>query len=56
MFGPVFATASKPGLPAAGADALRAVVSATRLPVIAVGGIAPPMTGAIRTAGAAGFA
>ena len=39
LFGAVFATASKPGQPPAGVQALAAVVGATPLPVLAVGGI-----------------
>ncbi len=39
IFGPVFATASKPGVAAAGLDALAGIASASGLPVLAVGGI-----------------
>jgi thiamine-phosphate pyrophosphorylase len=56
VFGPVFETASKPGREAAGLDALRAVVSRTTLPVLAVGGVTSERVAALTEAGAAGFA
>jgi thiamine-phosphate pyrophosphorylase len=56
VFGPVFETPSKPGRPAAGLDALHAVVQATTVPVLAVGGIAIGRVSAVMEAGAAGVA
>ena len=56
VFGPVFETLSKPGRPAAGLDALHAVVRATTVPVLAIGGIAIDHVAAVIEAGAAGFA
>jgi thiamine-phosphate pyrophosphorylase len=56
IFGNVFATASKPGVTAAGAETLGAVASATPLPVLAVGGITLDNLQAVAQAGAAGFA
>jgi thiamine-phosphate diphosphorylase len=56
VFGPVFSTASKPGAPAAGLDALRAIVAVTPAPVIAIGGIDMPGAAACIEAGAAGVA
>jgi len=56
-FGPVFDTASKRGYgPPQGADRLRAVTAAIRLPVIAIGGITPERVRIVRDAGAAGVA
>src|SRR4030095_10474416 len=50
LFGAVFATASKPGQPPAGVQALADVVGATPLPVLAGGGLssdtAPQLDGA----------
>ena len=56
VFGPVFETPSKAGRPAAGLDALRAVVQATTVPVLAIGGIGIDRVSAVMEAGAAGFA
>lgn len=56
IFGPVFATRSKPAAVPARVASLAAAVAATRLPVIAVGGVTAANAGNIRTAGAAGFA
>jgi thiamine-phosphate pyrophosphorylase len=56
QFGTVFPTASKPGLDAAGVPALAAVARAVRLPVLAVGGVAPDNLTEVAAAGAAGFA
>jgi thiamine-phosphate diphosphorylase len=55
VFGPVFDTSSKPGCPAAGVEALRAVVSRTVLPVLAVGGVTHDRVATVTAAGAAGF-
>ena len=56
LFGPVFATRSKPGAAAAGVRALSLVVQAVRLPVLAVGGVTAETAAAVAHAGAAGFA
>jgi thiamine-phosphate pyrophosphorylase len=55
--GPVFETASKPGYgPALGAEGIRAIANAARVPVIAIGGITPERVVEIVAAGAAGIA
>jgi thiamine-phosphate diphosphorylase len=57
VFGTVFPSTSKPaGHPTAGLDALRRVCERVRLPVLAIGGIAPHMAGSLRRAGASGLA
>jgi thiamine-phosphate pyrophosphorylase len=56
IFGTVFETPSKPGVSAAGVDALHAVAAATTTPVLAVGGMALARLEAVARAGAAGFA
>jgi thiamine-phosphate pyrophosphorylase len=56
IFGPVFATTSKPGAVPAGVGALADVVAATALPVIAIGGITEATAGEVEAAGAAGVA
>ena len=56
VFGPVFATRSKPAAAPAGLDALTDVVSASALPVLAVGGITVATAPAVVSAGAAGWA
>jgi thiamine monophosphate synthase len=56
LFGSVFASGSHPGRPAAGLEALRRVVAAVRIPVLAIGGVDGERAAACRTAGAAGFA
>jgi len=56
IFGTVFTSGSKPGVEAAGLEALAAACAASALPVLAVGGMAPPRLGAVARAGAAGFA
>lgn len=56
VFGPVFATSSKPGREAAGLDALRSVVLRTTLPVLGVGGVTSERVVALTDVGAAGFA
>lgn len=55
-FGHVFATGSHPGEPGRGLAALRAVVEAVSVPVIAIGGIDATRVGAVVAAGAAGVA
>jgi len=56
IFGTVFTSRSKPGVEAAGLEALAAACAASALPVLAVGGMALPRLGAVARAGAAGFA
>jgi thiamine-phosphate diphosphorylase len=56
VFGPVFASGSHPGQPAAGLDALRRVAHAVRIPVLAIGGVDRERAAACRGVGAAGFA
>jgi thiamine-phosphate pyrophosphorylase len=56
MFGTVFRSASKPGAPEAGTDALTAVAGATRLPVLAIGGVSVTTCARLAGTGAAGFA
>jgi thiamine-phosphate pyrophosphorylase len=53
IFGPVFNT---PGKKAVGVDALRRVVQAVKIPVLAIGGISFENTKAVIEAGAAGIA
>lgn len=54
---PVFLTASKPGYgPALGVEGLRAFVAASRVPVIALGGVEAENAPLCRSAGAAGIA
>jgi len=56
VFGPVYETASHPGVSPAGLEALAEVASAIRIPVIAIGGITAERVGDIMDAGAAGIA
>lgn len=56
IFGTVFMTSSKPGVAAAGIEALAAACAGTALPVLAVGGMTRSRLGAVAGAGAAGFA
>jgi thiamine monophosphate synthase len=56
VFGTVFKTDSKPGLGAAGVDALAEVAAATSLPVLAIGGVTHATLQHVQQAGAAGFA
>ncbi len=56
IFGAVFETSSKPGVPPAGPGALALACTASVLPVLAVGGMAPARLGGVARAGAAGFA
>lgn len=57
VFGPVFATPAKQryGAPV-GLDALRDVVQAAAVPVVAIGGITPANAGSVAACGAAGLA
>ncbi len=55
--GPVYFTASKKDLPKLlGLEGLRAIKSAVRIPVLAVGGITPARAGEVAAAGADGLA
>ena len=57
LFGTVFPSQSKPaGTPAQGVDRLREAVQASRIPVLAIGGIDPARAGQCLAAGAAGVA
>lgn len=56
IFGPVFPTASHPGSPAMGMEALADVVEAVRLPVFAIGGIGAAQATDCLIAGATGVA
>jgi thiamine-phosphate diphosphorylase len=56
LFGAVFSTPSKPGATPAGIAGLANVAAATRLPVIAVGGMRASTIDALGRTGAAGFA
>ncbi len=55
-FGHVFPTTSHPNEPAPGLSELERIVRATRLPVVAIGGIAPDRIASVLEAGAAGVA
>lgn len=55
VFGHVFDTASKPGLPGRGVTALAAVRRGTGLPVLAIGGIRPQTALQVAQGGAAGI-
>jgi thiamine-phosphate pyrophosphorylase len=55
--GPAFETPSKPGYgPSLGTEGIRAIAAASRVPVIAIGGITPERVVEIIAAGAAGVA
>ena len=56
IFGSVFATSSKPGRPPAGVDALVSAVQASRLPLVAVGGVTAQNAATVGRTGASGFA
>jgi thiamine-phosphate pyrophosphorylase len=56
IFGPVFATRSKPGVVAAGLVQLADAAAASPIPVLGVGGISPERSGDVVRAGAAGIA
>ena len=53
IFGPIFET---PGKRAVGIEALRRVVQAVKIPVLAIGGITPENTPSVLEAGASGIA
>ncbi|KGX86528.1 transcriptional regulator [Pontibacillus marinus BH030004 = DSM 16465] len=56
LFGHIFSSNSKPGLMPKGVEALKDVVDATSIPVIAIGGITPQNVHEIRRTGAKGIA
>jgi thiamine-phosphate diphosphorylase len=56
IFGTVFESGSKPGRAGSGLGALTRVAEATRLPVLAVGGVTTDRIGDVMSAGAAGAA
>lgn len=56
IFGHIFPTDSKPGLPARGLALLTEVVRLSAIPVIAIGGITPEHTAEVLRQGAAGIA
>jgi thiamine-phosphate pyrophosphorylase len=55
-YGHIFATNSKPGLPPRGVDALRQVVEAVNIPVLAIGGITKDNIDEVLATGVAGIA
>lgn len=56
IFGTVFETGSKPGVPGAGVAGLAEVCAAMTIPVLGVGGMTPARLRGVAAAGAAGFA
>ncbi len=56
LFGHIFETECKKGVPAKGIEELKRITMHLRLPVIAIGGIKPENVGAVLDAGAAGVA
>jgi thiamine-phosphate pyrophosphorylase len=56
VFGPVFATPSKPGHPGVGLEALAEVVSSVDIPVFALGGMTPGRVFDVARTGACGVA
>lgn len=56
LYGHIFATASKAGVPPRGTDGLRQVVDAAELPVIAIGGITPALVPEVLATGCSGIA
>ncbi|WP_281657829.1 thiazole tautomerase TenI [Halobacillus sp. Cin3] len=56
LFGHVFETNSKPGMPGRGLGALKTVTGAVSLPVIAIGGLTPENASSLRHYGASGAA
>lgn len=56
LYGHIFETASKPGIPPRGINRLQQVVSHVNIPVIAIGGITPYNISAVLQTGAAGVA
>ena len=56
VFGPIFPTASKPGHPGVGLEALEEVVRSVPIPVYALGGVTPERVPQIADTGARGIA
>ncbi len=56
VFGPIFPTASKPGHPGVGLEALEEIVSSVPIPVYALGGVTPERVAQIADTGAHGIA
>jgi thiamine-phosphate diphosphorylase len=56
LFGNVFTTSSKPGMPAAGTHRLGSFATAAEAPVLAIGGLTPENAAECWRAGAAGIA
>lgn len=56
VFGPVYETATHPGRPAVGIDALREVCAAVKVPVLAIGGIDGERVPEVLSVGAGGYA
>jgi thiamine-phosphate diphosphorylase len=56
IFGPVWRSASHPGVEAAGVSALERVARALRIPVLAIGGVTEERVAECHAAGAAGYA
>ncbi|WP_159881411.1 thiamine phosphate synthase [Paenibacillus puerhi] len=56
LFGHVYESGSKPGLPARGLQALSQTVKSSPVPVIAIGGVTPERTEEVLAAGAGGIA
>ncbi|MCD1260523.1 thiamine phosphate synthase [Paenibacillus athensensis] len=56
LYGHIYATDSKLGLPPRGLEGLRELTLRTRVPVVAIGGITPLNAAAVCAAGAAGVA
>jgi thiazole tautomerase (transcriptional regulator TenI) len=56
LFGHVFPSESKPGVPARGVESLGSITAAVQIPVVAIGGILPLHLSEISSVGAAGVA
>jgi thiazole tautomerase (transcriptional regulator TenI) len=56
LYGHVFASGSKPGLPPRGTEELQLITAAIRVPIMAIGGITPENTADVLRAGCAGIA
>ncbi|MBY7143184.1 thiazole tautomerase TenI [Virgibacillus sp. NKC19-3] len=56
LYGHIFATSSKPGIPPRGLDHLQRITETVHLPVIAIGGIMPENTKQVLAAGVEGIA
>jgi thiamine-phosphate diphosphorylase len=56
VYGPVWSSASHPGVEAAGVEALAGIAAAVRIPVLAIGGVTEARVAELHGAGAAGYA